>query len=233
MSSTPATMRSARFASRPAILRRCGAGGRDEVGLQRVELGAGEREVVQRVRAPPPSRRAAMMWPRSLIVPLLPTAIFGSNARDLDGPGRRARRGCACASRRRSAFDDRVGPHELGGEAADAEAHARRPARGPTTSPTMISTLPPPMSMHTRGRGVERRPLARIAAKISRASSRPLITSTSTPVSASMRSTSSLPLLAVRIALVALAITSCAPAASASWRKPAHRRDRARRRPPA
>ena len=39
----------------------------------------------------------------------------------------------------------------------------------------------------------------------------PLMTSTSTPVSASMRSTSSLPLAAVRIALVALAMTSLAP----------------------
>ena len=53
------------------------------------------------------------------------------------------------------------------------------------------------------------------------------MTSTSTPVSASMRSTSSLPLAAVRIALVALAITSRAPSASASWRQAADRGDRA------
>ena len=82
----------------------------------------------------------------------------------------------------------------------------------------MNSTLPPPMSTQSAGAGSSTR-LARTAAKISRASSSPLITSTSTPVSASMRSTSSLPFAAVRIALVALAITSCAPSASASWRR--------------
>ena len=89
----------------------------------------------------------------------------------------------------------------------------RRPAESPITS----STLPPPMSTHSAGAGSSTR-LARTAAKIKRASSSPLITSTSTPVSASMRSTSALPLVAVRMALVALAMTSCVPSASASWR---------------
>ena len=51
------------------------------------------------------------------------------------------------------------------------------------------------MSMHSAGAGSSTT-LARTAAKISRASSRPLMTSTSTPVSASIRSTSSLPLAA-------------------------------------
>ena len=55
----------------------------------------------------------------------------------------------------------------------------------------------------------------------------PLITSTSTPVSASMRSTSSLPFAAVRIALVALAITSLAPERVGELAEPADRGDRA------
>ena len=90
----------------------------------------------------------------------------------------------------------------------------------------MISTLPPPMSMHSAGAGSSTT-LARTAAKISRASSRPLITSTSTPVSASMRSTSSLPFAAVRIALVALAITSLRAERVGELAEAAHARDRA------
>ena len=55
-----------------------------------------------------------------------------------------------------------------------------------------------------------------MAPKISRASVSPLITSTSTPVSRSMRSTSSSPFAASRMALVAQATISVASAASAS-----------------
>ena len=87
-------------------------------------------------------------------------------------------------------------------------------------SPTMSSTLPPPRSMHRAGGG-SITTLALIAPKISRASSCPLMTSTLMPVAASISSTTSLPFAALRIALVAFAITSVAPEASASalrWR---------------
>jgi len=90
----------------------------------------------------------------------------------------------------------------------------------PRVSPTITSRLPPPRSRHTRlaasGSSTTEGP---IAPKMSRASSCPLITlGRSRPVSSSMRSTSSAPLSARRIALVALASTSVAPAASARSR---------------
>ena len=81
----------------------------------------------------------------------------------------------------------------------------------------MISTLPPPRSKHSAGPG-SISTAVRIAVKISRASSRPSITSAATPASASMRSSTAAPLLALRRALVAQARISVAPAASASMR---------------
>ena len=88
----------------------------------------------------------------------------------------------------------RVADHELDAAAADVDAEGRRR-----------------IDDHARA----------TAANTSRASSIPLMTSISTPVSASIRSTSSLPLAAVRIALVAFAMTSRAPSASA---RRSHRR---------
>ena len=87
----------------------------------------------------------------------------------------------------------------------------------PLASPTMISRLPPPRSKHTAGAGSSTTE-ARSAPKIRRASSWPPMTSTCTPVSARMRSTSSPPFEARRMALVALARISVAPAASARRR---------------
>ena len=82
----------------------------------------------------------------------------------------------------------------------------------------MISRLPPPRSKQTAGAG-SIVTAARIAVKISRASSSPSITSASTPASVAIRSSTSSPLLAVRSALVAQAKISVAPAASAINRK--------------
>ncbi len=76
----------------------------------------------------------------------------------------------------------RVLADELGGEAADAERRRSRPTAARQPSPIISSTLPPPMSMPSAGAG-SITTLARTAAKISRASSSPLITSTSTSAS--------------------------------------------------
>ena len=140
-------------------------------------------------------RRAATMAARSSRVPLLPTTSFGSNAAHVTRDAVRSDVVRCVAQRASVRLRDRVGVDELGGEAGDAEVLARRPLQLRRRSPTMISTLPPPRSKHSAGAGSSST-LARMAPKISRASVRPLITSTSTPVSRSMRSTSSSPLAA-------------------------------------
>ena len=86
----------------------------------------------------------------------------------------------------------------------------------------MISTLPPPRSKHSAGAGLDQH-AARIGAKISRASSRPSMTSTETPASASMRSTTASPLDALRIALVAQASDLGRAGRFGEHAEPAHR----------
>ena len=127
--STPAGSSSARLlldAREPAPLRRrasarSGAAARGAVrasmrrpfalaGIVAVLAGGGQAgEIVDRAaRARPPS------------------AARGREPRRRSGPGRR---GCGPRARSRSALDGGSRLHELGGEAADAERHARRPAQ--------------------------------------------------------------------------------------------------------
>ena len=163
------------------------------------------------------SRRAATIAARFSSVPLLPDRELGLELLDVARDRREhvgdARRGSA----RRSDF-------EIGSECTSSLLRRATPSgtlvahMSPLESPTITSRLPPPRSKHTAGAGSSTT-AARTAPKISRASSSPLMTSTTTPVSSSMRSTSSPPFSARRIALVARAWISSAPAASASSRK--------------
>ena len=154
-----------------------------------------------------PGRSATARRARSLSVPLVPTASFGFRLRTScderleSGPDPVVERVCA------SARDGGSSSDALGGEPADAERDARGPAQPGRVADHELDAAAADVDAERRARA-RARGSPRTAAKMRRASSRPLITSTSTPVSASMRSTSSLPFAAVRIALVALAMTS-------------------------
>ena len=149
-------------------------------------------------------------------MPLLPTASLGSNV-----PTSATTGASTSAMWSRSA---RRSDLEIGSECTNSAVSRATPSGTLAAhirllaSPTMTSRLPPPRSKQSAGAGSSTTD-ARTAPKMRRASSRPPITSTCTPVSVRMRSTSSPPFAARRIALVALASTSVAPAASARRRK--------------
>jgi len=208
----PATMRSTRRDSSPSSLRRSDA---FEPMITSCNARNSSRPIVSwfSERGTFSSRREAVMWARSSSVPLLPTTIFGDSVATSSATGASAR-----SSRSRSARRSRFDSGSLCTSSAVRRATPRfslvAQAR-PDASPTMTSRLPPPRSKHSAGDGSSMT-LARTAPKISRASVSPLITSTFTPASTSMRSTSSSPLAALRMALVAQAAISSTSAASAS-----------------
>ena len=133
------------------------------------------------------------MRARSLSVPLVPTAMPGERL-TTSGTQRFERRADVLFESFAIGFRRRVVVHALGREPPDTErarSSAQRKPGGVTDH-----------DLDAAAADVDARARARVDARRSRApprrsgraSSRPLMTSTSTPVSASMRSTSSLPL---------------------------------------
>ena len=194
------------------------AGGRgQQVLVQGEELGAVDRELVQRGRRvldPPGRHHLGQRLERAAAA----HRELGLERRDLGDDRREHLARCGRAIARRSRLRDRVGADELVAEARHAERARSWPRSG------CWRRRPSPRGCRRRGRSTARgtgssTTDARTAPKISRASSSPPITSTCTPVSARMRSTTSPPFSARRIAAVALARISVAPAASARRRK--------------
>ena len=152
-----------------------------------------------------PSRRAAAPLARAQKVPDVPIRSLGPQARMSSSTSssdseilsfNRARSFLVGGSPRRYSLVSRPTPR--------CRLKARvRPKRSPTES----SRLPPPKSAQSAGPG-SISTLARTASKISCASRMPLITSMATPVASSIRSATSGPLTAWRIAAVAMATIS-------------------------
>ena len=207
----PAGTMSARFASRPGMRVRAAAGrARMRSWTMARSLRRTDSWLIDSGSGP---LRAAAMLARSHSVPLVPTSICGRRSAISAATGASSE-----VTRRRS----RRTSSASGGSCRTSSALNRATPNGRLAdhssllwSPTVISRLPPPRSRQSAG-GWSIRMLACTAAKISRASSWPLMTSTRTPVRASMRSTTAGELSASRMALVAKATNSSAPAASAS-----------------
>ena len=179
----PATMRSTRRASRPSMRSRSAA-----VDASRSLCSARNslRSMVSwfSVAGVSSSRRAATISASDSSVPLLPDRELGLERRRPRATTGASTSTMCVAQRAAVALGDRVGVHELGAEARHAERHAGGPHAG------CWRRRPSPRGCRRRGRSTARArdrapPTARTAPKIRRASSRPLMTSTCTPVSAS------------------------------------------------
>ena len=153
------------------------------VGLRREELLVQRRGTRSRVivswfsdAGVSSSRRAATISARHSSVPLLRPRAWARTSRPRATTGRE-HLDDAVAQRAAVALRDRIGVHELGGEAGDAERDAGRPHAG------CWRRRPSPRGCRRRGRSTPRArdrapPTARTAPKIRRASSWPLMTST-------------------------------------------------------